>query len=156
MEGRYSKVKNIQEDEYDKCCLACKRPSDLQVTKPLNEWFVYFDVTWQLLLGTDIMLTIAVPKPSNILTWFQLGSNRCKTSGNGIFPSHNTCVHGNDRMELKFKKKISNLDKTTWAPPPPHPICQDLPVHTPWRWSHSCTLPKSIKVFLHFILLQSC
>ena len=105
VEGRHSKVKNIQEDEYDKCCLARKRPSDLQATKPLNEWFVYFNVTWRLLLSADMMLTIAVLKPSNIPTWFQLGSNRLKTSGNGIFPSHNTCVHGNDRMELKFKKK---------------------------------------------------
>ena len=67
------------------------------------------------------MLKIAVPKLSNIPTWFQLGSNRRKTSGNGIFPSHDTCVHGNDRMELKFKKNIGNLDKMMWAPSPPSP-----------------------------------
>jgi hypothetical protein len=82
---------------------------------------VYFDVTWRRLpLGTDIMLIMAVMKPSNVptRTWFQLGSCRLKTSRNGIFPYHNTCVHMVATDWSYIYLIFSNLDKSMWDHPP--------------------------------------
>ena len=52
-----------------------------------------------------------------------------KKWANKIFIIHG--IHVEALYSQQYHQNF-NLDKPSWAPPPPHPICQILPMHTPW------------------------
>jgi len=59
--------------------------------------------------------------------WFSHQNNKKQANKN----IYNTSYLCGSFIQLVNHENF-NLDKPSWAPPPPHPICQNLPMRTPW------------------------